>query len=410
MQFPKKHTQLELYLHISQSPQSLSRTKDMTSTHLTKSLIKFSILAILILASNNGAAMTRLSRVATQAISCIKPSLKKNSTTISNSPICGFNPRFISTHEAYNLFGVSPYEKPTPEQLKVIYRKLLLANHPDRNPNDLHSATKKTQDINAAFSILTEKLKNNGNDSWNNDENDYSQYQNNGWNNNKWDYSQYQYDYKQYQEKKEKEEKEKSQWIAWNCLCAAVTTLVIIDLLNNNSAIPNPFITNPVIAKAFLNNRDKYSQPKLTTTSDNGLLYIAVAGLTALIIEFAILEKLFGEKKSFPFIMQYMPKDSLIKKQCAAQNSNLSPEVLDAYMYIENVLASLEKGFKDGARGLPDSFAESLAPFTNFQKIESAINIVLPKESKAVKQKELVLIINAAKTILTTQKSEHCTA
>jgi len=126
----------------------------MTSHLLAKSLLKFSALAILILASSNMVAMTRLSRLATQSISYLKPTIKNYARTIF-----GFKPRFIHidkayVKKAYDLFYISPPQKISHEQLKATYRKLLLAHHPDLNYKNPQEATRKTQEINEAFNFL----------------------------------------------------------------------------------------------------------------------------------------------------------------------------------------------------------------------------------------------------------------
>lgn len=56
----------------------------------------------------------------------------------------------------YKILGIA--DNATPEEIKSAYRKLVFKHHPDRNPND-KDATKKLQEINAAYEVLSDPEK-----------------------------------------------------------------------------------------------------------------------------------------------------------------------------------------------------------------------------------------------------------
>lgn len=56
----------------------------------------------------------------------------------------------------YKILGLS--ENATPEEVKAAYRKLAMKYHPDRNPDD-KDATKKLQEINEAYEVLSDPAK-----------------------------------------------------------------------------------------------------------------------------------------------------------------------------------------------------------------------------------------------------------
>ena len=62
----------------------------------------------------------------------------------------------MTIDQAYDILGVSP--DATESELKKSYRKLCLEHHPDRNQDDIESATHIMQDINEAYQILSQHL------------------------------------------------------------------------------------------------------------------------------------------------------------------------------------------------------------------------------------------------------------
>ncbi|MDR3549889.1 MAG: hypothetical protein P4L31_00610 [Candidatus Babeliales bacterium] len=175
--------------------------------------------------------------------------------------------------------------------------------------------------------------------------------------------------------------------------------LAILILANNNIEAMTR------IAYLATHEVDEYS--KWTKTHENDTIYI-IAVIIALALEFAIFVKMAIEvkKKSFPYIFQYLSKDSLVHQRCFAINANLTSQAIDSCKYIESILKSLAQECENAAScDVMDSFTKSIESFGDHQKIKSAINIILLEKSAAVKQNELTFIINAIDAIISQYKN-----
>ena len=64
----------------------------------------------------------------------------------------------MAKRDYYEVLGVS--KQATPADIKKAYRKLAVANHPDRNPDD-KEAEANFKEINEAYEILSDREKRN---------------------------------------------------------------------------------------------------------------------------------------------------------------------------------------------------------------------------------------------------------
>ena len=65
-----------------------------------------------------------------------------------------------SSKELYQTFSLSP--DCSDDELRQAYRRLLFLNHPDLNPRNIEEATRRTQEINEAYTTLKEYRENPG--------------------------------------------------------------------------------------------------------------------------------------------------------------------------------------------------------------------------------------------------------
>jgi DnaJ-domain-containing protein 1 len=64
--------------------------------------------------------------------------------------------KIIGKNDPFSLLGLTL--KATAEEAKKAFRKLAMQYHPDKNQNDLETATKKMQELLAAYTIVKKRL------------------------------------------------------------------------------------------------------------------------------------------------------------------------------------------------------------------------------------------------------------